>query len=211
MTMSDLKELLSELDFEQWLDMEGIIYRRGGVSARGREVNIKECPVCGSTNWKVYFNLTNNVGKCFAGDHPEEIQFNKLVFLKHYSGKSRRAFEEYVHNALLSQGWAPKKEEVVLASAVELEGPVALPRHYELPIDGRLPDYLVERNITPELAKYFDLRYCVEGKHAYVDPYTDQVKGQAFDMRILIPIYDLNGVMKTFQGRDVTGAAERRY
>lgn len=43
MTMSDLKELLSELDFEQWLDMEGIIYRRGGVSARGREVNIKEC------------------------------------------------------------------------------------------------------------------------------------------------------------------------
>lgn len=139
MTMSDLKELLSELDFEQWLDMEGIIYRRGGVSARGREVNIKECPVCGSTNWKVYFNLTNNVGKCFAGDHPEEIQFNKLVFLKHYSGKSRRAFEEYVHNALLSQGWAPKKEEVVLASAVELEGPVALPRHYELPIDGRLP------------------------------------------------------------------------
>ncbi len=92
----------------------------------------------------------------------------------------------------------------MLASAVELEGPVALPRHYELPIDGRLPDYLVERNITPELAKYFDLRYCVEGKHAYVDPYTDQVKGQAFDMRILIPIYDLNGVMKTFQGRDVT-------
>ncbi|MEG8876402.1 DNA primase, partial [Klebsiella pneumoniae] len=69
----------------------------------------------------------------------------------------------------------------------------------------------VERNITPELAKYFDLRYCVEGKHAYVDPYTDQVKGQAFDMRILIPIYDLNGVMKTFQGRDITGAAERRY
>lgn len=110
--MSDLKELLSELDFEQWLDMEGIIYRRGGVSARGREVNIKECPVCGSTNWKVYFNLNNNVGKCFAGDHPEEIQFNKLVFLKHYSGKSRHAFEEYVHNALLSQGWAPKKKRL---------------------------------------------------------------------------------------------------
>jgi len=68
--MSDIKELLTELDFEQWLDTEGIIYRRGGVSARGREINIKECPVCGSSGWKVYFNLTNNVGKCFAGDHP---------------------------------------------------------------------------------------------------------------------------------------------
>ena len=43
--MSDIKELLTELDFEQWLDTEGIIYRRGGVSARGREINIKECPV----------------------------------------------------------------------------------------------------------------------------------------------------------------------
>jgi len=209
--MSDIKELLTELDFEQWLDTEGIIYRRGGVSARGREINIKECPVCGSSGWKVYFNLTNNVGKCFAGDHPEEIQFNKLVFLKHYSGKSRRAFEEYVNNALLEQGWAPKREEVKLASAVELEGPVSLPRHYELPIEGQLPTYLVERNVTPELAKYFDLRYCVEGKHAYVDVYNDQVRGQDFGMRILIPIYDLDGVMKTFQGRDVTGTAERRY
>ncbi|EMM5172269.1 DNA primase, partial [Escherichia coli] len=117
--MSELKELITELDFEQWLDTEGIVYRRGGVSTRGREVNIKECPVCGSSNWKVYFNLTSGVGKCFAGDHPEEIQFNKLVFLKHYSGKSRRQFEEYVQNALLSQGWAPKKEEIVLASTVE--------------------------------------------------------------------------------------------
>lgn len=30
-------------------------------------------------------------------------------------------------------------------------------------------------------------------------------------MRILIPVYDLDGVMKTFRGRDITGAAERRY
>ncbi|EOW8833972.1 hypothetical protein ACO0E6_004003, partial [Cronobacter sakazakii] len=26
--MSDLKELLTELDFEQWLDTEGVVYRR---------------------------------------------------------------------------------------------------------------------------------------------------------------------------------------
>ncbi len=72
------------------------------------------------------------------------------------------------------QGETPKKEEIVLASNVELEGPVELPRHYELPIGGRLPDYPVERHISPEMAKYFDLRYCVEGKHAYVDPYTEE-------------------------------------
>ncbi|MDG6693137.1 hypothetical protein QCE80_16660, partial [Staphylococcus aureus] len=56
---------------------------------------------------------------------------------------------------------------------------------------GRLPDYLVKRQVSAEMARYFDLRYCVEGKHAYVDPYTDQVKGQVFDMRILLPVYDL--------------------
>lgn len=209
--MSDVKELLEELDFEQWLDTEGIIYRRGAVSTRGREINIKECPVCQSSGWKVYFNLSTNVGKCFAGDHPEEIQFNKLVFIKHYSGKARRAFEEYVSNALLEQGWAPKREEVKLASKVELDGPVCLPRNFELPIDGQLPTYLVERNVSPELARYFDLRFCVEGKHAYIDAFNDQVRGQDFSMRVLIPVYDLDGVMKTFQGRDITGSAERRY
>ena len=30
-------------------------------------------------------------------------------------------------------------------------------------------------------------------------------------MRILIPVYDPDGAMKTFQGRDITGTAERRY
>lgn len=209
--MSDLKELLVDLDFEQWLDTENITFRRGGMSKRGREVNIRDCPVCGSSGWKVYFNLGTNVGKCFAGDHPEEIQFNKLVFMKHHSGKSRRDFEEYVKNALLEQGWAPKREELILKSDVELETPLVLPRHYMLPIEGQLPTYLAERKVTPELARYFDLRYCVEGKHAFVDPYTDKVRGQDFGMRILLPIYNLDGVMKTFQGRDVTGEAERRY
>ena len=74
-------------------------------------------------NWKVYFNLTSGVGKCFAGDHPEEIQFNKLVFLKHYSGKSRRQFEEYVQNALLP-GVGTKEEEMVLAKHSRVRGTV---------------------------------------------------------------------------------------
>ena len=30
-------------------------------------------------------------------------------------------------------------------------------------------------------------------------------------MRILIPIYDLDGKMRTFQGRDITGESDRRY
>ncbi len=208
--MSDLKELLTELDFEQWLDTEGVIYRRGGVSTRGREINIKECPVCGSSNWKVYFNLSHGVGKCFVAITPKRFSLTSW-FSQALQWQITSGFRSIRSECLNLAGVGAEEEEVVLSSGVELEGPVALPRHYELPIDGRLPDYLVKRLITPEIARYFDLRYCVEGKHAYVNPYTDQVKGQVFDMRILIPVYNLEGVMKTFQGRDVTGTAERRY
>ncbi len=59
--MSELQELSEELDFEQWLDSEGVTYRRGSVSSRGRELNIKECPHCGSAGWKLYFNVTTGL------------------------------------------------------------------------------------------------------------------------------------------------------
>lgn len=209
--MSELKELLEEFDFEQWLDTEGVSYRRGSRTAKGREVNIRECPCCKSSKWKVYFNLTTGLGKCFAGDHPEEVQFNKLNFIKYHTGESWRGLERYIRNELLQQGWRPKEEEVELKSDVELRSEVILPPHYQLPIEGQLPTYLVERDISPELATYFDLRYCVDGTHVYLDERNGRPHVQSFDMRILIPIYDLDGQMRTFQGRDVTGESDRRY
>ncbi|HHT4259227.1 TPA: DNA primase [Klebsiella variicola] len=209
--MSDLKELLEEFDFEQWLDTEGISYRRGSRTAKGREVNIRECPYCNSRSWKVYFNLTNGLGKCFAGDHPEEIQFNKQSFIKYHTGLSWRGLVKYVRDELILQGWRPKEDELELKSEISLSSEVILPPHYQLPIDGQLPTYLSGRNITAELAAYFDLRYCVEGTHVYLDERNGRPHVQTFDMRILIPIYDLDGKMRTFQGRDVTGTSDKRY
>ena len=43
--MSELKELLEEFDFEQWLDTEGISYRRGSRTSKGREVNMTCSPL----------------------------------------------------------------------------------------------------------------------------------------------------------------------
>ncbi|HIB5752070.1 TPA: DNA primase, partial [Klebsiella pneumoniae] len=110
--MSELKELIEEFDFEQWLDTEGISYRRGSRTSKGREVNIRECPCCKSSKWKVYFNLITGLGKCFAGDHPEEVQFNKLNFIKYHTGESWRGLQRYVRNELMQQGWRPKEEEI---------------------------------------------------------------------------------------------------
>lgn len=208
--MSDLRELVDELDFEQWLDSEGVTYRRGSISSRGREVNIRVCPCCGSAKWKVYFNVTTGVGTCFAGDHPEDVQFNKVNFIKYHTSKTWRGLQSYLEKELLAQGWQPKRE-IVMESTSSLSVAITLPASYELPIEGRLPDYLVKRHITPEMARYFDLRYCVEGEHVYTDLYTRRSSAQSFDMRIILPVYDLNGVMKTFQGRDITGASQRRY
>lgn len=210
--MSELQELSEELDFEQWLDSEGITYRRGSVSSRGRELNIKECPHCGSAGWKLYFNVTTGLGKCFAGDHPEDVQFNKLTFMKSHLGCNWTQLKQAIKDELRQQGWKPKTtEEETLESKRELVSDLTLPFHYMLPIEGQLPTYLVERNVGVDLTTYFDLRYCVNGQHVYLDYVTKKPKMQCFDMRILIPVYSLDGEMKTFQGRDVTGVAEKRY
>lgn len=206
----DLREQLAELDFEQWAQTEGVTYRRT-VGKHGRELNIHECPTCGNRDWKVYFNPNTKVGVCFAGSHPQDKQFNAFVFIKEYTGLSGRALNTYIESQLLEQGWKPKKP-AKLESAVKLTGEIFLPLHIPLPLpDGRIPDYLVERNITPELCQYFDIRFSIDGLHTYTNPDSGQLGMQDFSMRILIPIYDLTGKMATFQGRDVTGLAKTKY
>ncbi|MDC9583071.1 DNA primase [Xenorhabdus sp. PR6a] len=207
---NNLKEKLIEFDIEQFFDLEGITYRRTTGKA-GLELNLRECPTCGSHNWKVYFNPKTKLGVCFAGSHPTDDQFNVYRFLQRYSGLEKRELTNYIDAQLLEQGWRPKEKEVRLESKIDLIRKVDLPPHYLLPLpDGRIPDYLVERNISPELVKYFDLRFIVNGSHVYHD-FNERITTQDFSMRVLIPIYDLAGNLCTFQGRDVTNTAEKRY
>lgn len=207
---SELREQLSELDFEQWAQTEGVVYRKT-VGKHGREMNVRECPTCGNRDWKVYFNPNTKVGVCFAGSHPQDKQFNAFVFIKEYTGLSGRDLNRYIETQLLEQGWKPKKE-AKLESAVKLSEEIFLPLNIPLPLeDGRIPDYLMERNISPELCRYFDIRFSIDGLHTYTNPDNGQLGMQDFSMRILIPVYDLAGKMATFQGRDVTGLASRKY
>ncbi|KLU17171.1 MULTISPECIES: DNA primase catalytic core, N-terminal domain protein [Xenorhabdus] len=207
---SNFREKLNEFDFEQFLDLEGISYRRT-TGKNGLELNIRECPTCGSYDWKVYFNPKTKVGVCFAGSHPQDEQFNLYRFLQKHSGLARRELHAYIDTQLLEQGWRPKEKEIALESKVELKEEVQLPPHYLLPLpDGRIPDYLAQRNIFSELIRYFDLRFIVNGSHVYHD-YSGRISMQDFSMRILIPIYDLTGKLSTFQGRDVTNTSDKKY
>lgn len=202
---------LKELDFELFLQNEGIKYRRT-VGKSGRELNIKECPICGNSHYKVYFNPKSGVGVCFAGSHPQDEQLNKFVFLRAYSGLKGPDLRKYIDRLMLEQGWRPQEPEKPLERDLGLTNDITLPFHYKLPTEsGELPQYLIDRNINAELCDYFDIRLCVDGKHAYVDPETDRVYSQDFSKRILIPVYDLDKKMRTFQGRDITGNSEKKY
>jgi DNA primase len=191
---------------EQWLDREGVKYKVTHGS-RGTQLNVKDCPCCGGGNWKVYLNAESGLGNCFSGDC--ETKFNKWKFIKASLGAiSTRQVVEHVKEVAKEMGWRPIVKK---SAAVQIERPeLRLPDSYELPIDGRNLKYLDNRNITGEVAAYFHLRFCKKGWFRYIDNEGEQ-RFQKYDDRILIPIFDLEGKLVSFQGRDITGTADRKY
>lgn len=204
----DITEILSEIDFETWLDHEGIAYRKT-VGKHGREFNIRECPVCGGNEWKVYINARTNLGVCFHGSHPTDMQFNKWRFISQSVSLGGRDFQHYLEDVHHSLGHAPViciEPESAETTITDVE----LPSHDVFVETEPLPLYLARRGVSHALAKYFDLRMAV-GQHMYWDETDAMFRSQDFSERILIPIYDLKGELKTFQGRDITGDAEKKY
>jgi DNA primase len=156
---------------------------------------VKECPKCGNDHWKVYIGADTGLGNCFAGDC--ETKYNRWSFIAAYLGKSNAEVYEHIKAYAREQGWrAPRRAAV----AVELE-PLALPPSVALPIGNRNLEYLERRGIQGDLARYFQLRICVRGRFG----------GQDYSNRVIIPIFDLEGQLVSFQGRDITGEAERKY
>lgn len=202
--MSDnLQEWLDRIDMMSYLDREGIVYRRTRGS-RGMQLNVKECPSCGNSKWKVYINENTGLGNCFAGSCG--MKFNKWGFIKAHIGLSNGKVVEHIEQVAREMGYRPKR--IVAAPTFDQTG-VELPVSYPLPINGKVLTYLSNRGITPEIASYFKLRYCHEGYYRYRVPEGWQF--QRYDRRVLIPVYDLEGNLRTFQGRDITGTAEKKY
>lgn len=202
--MTELNELLEALDLESYLDHVGIEYRtRPGSS--GRQLNIKCCPSCGDTNWKVYANEASGLGNCFKGAC-DLGTFNKYKFIRAYLGNpSAGEVVRHIKEVASSMGWRPRK----VAAAVEY-GEVTLPTSIELPdAVGNNLGYLEDRGVTGDLAKFFGLRYCHSG--GYVVPSAGGEIRQDYSGRVIIPVFDLEGVLRTFQGRDTTGKREPKY
>jgi DNA primase len=201
----ELRELLDALDMETYLSLEGVPYKRTR-GAKGTQLNVKECPVCGSSSFKVYINADTGLGNCFAGSHPPGEAFNKYSFVKAHLGAPR--FSEVISHLkarVVEMGWQPKRK----ARATETPPELVLPNSIALPHEGQNLMYLVQRGIGNDMAEYFQLRYCQRGWFKY--KFDGEDKFQKWDERVIIPVFDLDGKMVTFQGRDITGMAEKKY
>jgi DNA primase len=84
-----------------------------------------------------------------------------------------------------------------------------LPPSFPLPFDGKNLAYLDNRGISSEIAAYFHLRYCHDGWFNY--EFEGKRRGMFFGQRVLIPVFDLDGKMVNFQGRDITGTQQPKY
>ncbi|BBI61617.1 hypothetical protein HSBAA_29230 [Vreelandella sulfidaeris] len=74
---------------------------------------------------------------------------------------------------------------------------------------GSIPTYLWERGVTAKTCAKFKLHFSDTGVFRYeLNGYESQ---QDFYQRVIIPVFDITGDLKTFQGRDITGTQEDKY
>lgn len=201
----EIDELLDAIDIEWVLDREAVDYKHT-VGHQGEQLNVRECPVCHGDTFKVYVNRENGLGNCFHGDC--QATFNKFSFIRAVlGGASKMQMREYLGRVAKEFGWRPPRRTSV---AVEMDTAWKMPDSFALPHDGQNLQYLEERGFHAELVAYFHWRLCWEGWFNFTKP--DGSKGgQKFDQRVIIPVFDLDGSLVTFQGRDITGENGRKY
>lgn len=202
MARLSFQEVEEELDFDFFLDRESVPFKESrGVS--GLQFQIKDCPDCGNSNWKTYMGGDTGRGNCFVCGRG----FNKLSFIHLYLGSDKWGETmKFVEELLKDQGWRPKREALVST----FDGTVVLPTSIELPTpEGSNLQYLEQRGFNNEITKYFGFRYCQFGWWKFKEG--EETKMQEFSNRVIIPVYDLDGELKTFQGRDLSGTSNRKY
>jgi DNA primase len=196
------EEDIQSIDIEYLLERESIDFKLGhGVS--GVQLNLRTCPKCGDDRWRTYYGVENFLGNCFVCG-----QAFSIVTLIHSALGSetwRQTFEE-MREVLRTQGWRPKRKAVVAIDPGEVKLPINTPIPDE---NGAVIEYLAQRGMDAETCRYFGLGFCEFGWWRFRKE--EEWAVQNFANRIIIPVCDLDGTIKTFQGRDTTGKSDRKY
>lgn len=193
---------LDSLDVEQLIAYEGYEYRVSHGN-NGLQLNVKTCPACNRQDYKVYINAESGLGNCFGCSRT----FNKYTFVKYSRGFSKHSeIIRYIDSITSVVSYKPKMP----AAHYKLNLDWKLPLNKKIELDEDLPDYLIRRGINAKIAKRFDLRVCDYGFYKY-DDFFGRTKFVDFSKRIIIPVTDIDGGLVTFQGRDFTLKAEKKY
>lgn len=204
MSKVTIEQIKEELDVQFVLDRESVAYKETrGVN--GVQLNVRECPECGDDRWRTYFGVDTGFGNCFVCSK----SFNVLTFVKAlFRHEEWRDVFRTCEELLSEQGWRPAREAHVAVTQGAVKLPVSLPLPLE---DGSNLSYLEGRGFGADICRYFKLAWCQAGWWMFTDPDTGQTATQDFSDRVLIPVYDLDGELKVFQGRDLTGNSKMKY
>jgi DNA primase len=201
--VDDLSDIINSIDLKDFLDSDGIVYRRAGS---GDNLQLRECPFCGNSDWKVYFSTKKKRGLCFKGDC--QARFNMFTFVKQSHSFNNKETTRCIMNYASGMGF---KLSVLRYVAPIITGGWEMPESIAIPtVEGYTHPTLTARSILPETQTLFGLRWCEKGMWSYRDD--DGVDRQMiYDKRIIIPVHDTDGIVKTFVGRDGTGKSDKRY
>lgn len=201
----ELDELIDTVEVEDFLAFEGVDYKvtrgRSGV-----QLNLRECPRCGGRDWKVYLNADTGLGNCFHGSCAGEPGFNKFSFTYHLCNKNYGETINVLKRYAGSVGWRPKTKS---RPVDEVDSDVTLPVSIALPIKGKTLKYLADRRFTADTAEFFHWRFSKDGFYTYT--LAGEPKRQDYSNRVVIPVYDIEGKLVTFQGRSIEPDPFRKY
>jgi len=205
LSSEELDELIDTVDVEDFLAFEGIDYKvtRGHS---GIQLNLRECPRCHGTDWKVYLNAETGLGNCFHGACSAEPGFNKFSYVYNLVNKNYAETINVLKRYASSVGWRPKTKTRPVDEVVT---DVVLPNSIALPIKGRMLKYLSDRGFTAETAEFFHWRFSKSGFYRYT--IAGELKNQDYSNRVVIPVYDIEGKLVTFQGRSIDPNPLRKY
>lgn len=204
---SEIEDLLDLVDMEDFLSFESIDYRitRG---RSGTQLNLKECPRCGGTSWKVYLNAETGLGSCFHGSCSDKPGFNKYSYIHHRNGCNHRDTIQNIKRYAKTLGWHSTRKRAP-RPADENPDEIVIPDSTALPINGRTLKYLSDRGFGPDLADYFGWRFSKSGVYRYT--LAGEEKEQDWANRVVIPVYGIDGQLVTFQGRSIEPNPFQKY
>lgn len=201
----EILEASEQIDLEYFLEREGVSYRATHGSS-GAQFNLQTCPKCEGHGYKTFVNQETGFGNCFHGSCG--AKFNKFTMIKTVTGLAGRQLDDYIKELAEEMGWRPRVKVSLAKESKQVD--LVLPETYPIPFaDGSNLTYLENRGITTEVCKRFGLRFAQKSWFNYMSE--GERRGQLYENRVIIPVFDMDGKMVSFQGRDITGEAQRKY